>query len=91
VLLRRRLQGICGGYLALTFGKIAASALVMAAVASGVERFAAGPVPGTGSLAQAVRLFLAIGSGLVALAAAAKLLHIREFDDVVAGAKARLM
>ena len=39
---------------------------------------------------QAIRLFTAIGAGLVALAAAARLLHIRQFDDAVATVKARL-
>jgi putative peptidoglycan lipid II flippase len=91
LLLRRRLQGLEGGYLALTFGKIAFAALVMAAVSSGVERLAVELWPQAGSLPQAVRLFSAIGAGLVTLAAAAKLLRIREFDDFLAGARARLM
>jgi putative peptidoglycan lipid II flippase len=91
LLLRRRLQGLEGGYLALTFGKIAFAALVMAAVSSGVERLAVELWPEAGSLPQAVRLFSAIGAGLVTLAAAAKLLRIREFDDFLASARARLM
>jgi putative peptidoglycan lipid II flippase len=90
LLLRRRLQGLEGAYLAMTFGKIASAALVMAAVAAGVERLASGVAPGAGSLTQTVRLASAIGGGLLALAGAAKLLHIREFDDAVAALRARM-
>ena len=91
VLLRRRLGGLEDGHLGLTFAKIAIAALVMAAVAAGGERLAAGVLPGAGTLRQAVQLFSAITAGLVALAAAAKLLHIREFDGAVASARSRLM
>jgi putative peptidoglycan lipid II flippase len=90
LLLRRRLRGLEGAYLAMTFGKIASAALVMAAVASGVERFASGVAPGAGSLTQTVRLGSAIGGGLLALAGAAKLLRIREFDEAVAALRARM-
>jgi putative peptidoglycan lipid II flippase len=90
LLLRRRLRGLEGAYLAMTFGKIASAALVMAAVASGVERLASGVAPGAGSLTQTVRLGSAIGGGLLALAGAAKLLRIREFDDAVAALRARM-
>jgi hypothetical protein len=48
-------------------------------------------VPGGASVAQAVRLSLAIAAGLATLATAAKLLRIREFDAAIAGARARLM
>jgi putative peptidoglycan lipid II flippase len=91
LLLRRRLRGIDERHLAITLGKTLVAALLMAAVSSVVERGAIAVIPGGGSMAQALRLFAAIGAGLVALAAAAKLLRIREFDEAVAAAKARLM
>jgi putative peptidoglycan lipid II flippase len=91
LLLRHRLQGLEDRLLAITFGKVLVAALVMAAVSSGTLRLVAAALPAAGTLAQAIRLFAAIGAGLVALAAAARLLHIRQFDDAVATAKARLM
>jgi putative peptidoglycan lipid II flippase len=91
LLLRHRLQGLEERLLTITFCKILVAALVMAAVSSGTLRLTAGAAPAVGSLAQAIRLLAAIGAGLVALAAAAKLLHIRQFDEAVATAKARLM
>ena len=91
VLLRRRLGGLEDGHLGLTFAKIVIAALVMAAVSAGAERLAAGAMPGSGTLTQAVNLGLAITAGLVALAGTAKLLHIREFDSAVAGVRSRLM
>jgi putative peptidoglycan lipid II flippase len=45
-LLRRRLGGLEGGHLGLTFAKIVIAALVMAAVSAGVERLVAGAMPG---------------------------------------------
>ena len=91
LMLRHRLHGIEDRYLAITLCKILVASIVMAGVSSSVERLAPGVVPGPGSLAQAVRLLAAIGAGLVALAAAAKLLRIREFESAVAAANARLM
>jgi putative peptidoglycan lipid II flippase len=91
LLLRHRLQGLEERLLAVTFCKVLVAALVMAAVSAGTLRLVAGALPAPGSLAQAIRLFAAIGAGLLALAAAARLLHIRQFDDAVAAAKARLM
>jgi putative peptidoglycan lipid II flippase len=91
LLLRHRLEGLEDRLLTITFCKILVAALVMAAVSSGTLRLAEGAAPSAGSLAQAARLFAAIGTGLVALAATARLLHIRQFDDAVATAKARLM
>jgi putative peptidoglycan lipid II flippase len=90
-LLRRRLGGLQDGHLGLTFAKIVIAALVMAAVSAGAERLATGAVPGAGTLAQGVRLGAAITAGLAALAAAAKLLHIREFDSAVVAVRSRLM
>jgi peptidoglycan biosynthesis protein MviN/MurJ (putative lipid II flippase) len=91
LLLRHRLQGLEERLLAITFCKVLVAALVMAAVSSATLRLLTGALPAPGGLAQAIRLFAAIGAGLVALAAAARLLRIRQFDDAVATAKARLM
>ena len=87
LLLRRQLGGIHGAHLALTLGKVTAAALVMALVASGVERWTTFPGDSWSLAAQAGRLLLAIVSGLVALALSAKLLRIREFDEVIAMAR----
>ena len=90
VLLGQRLGGIGGRSLAATFAKIVLAALAMAVVSAGVERFGAGVVKGTGGLAQAVVLCAAIGAGLATLAAAARLLRIRELDDAITAVRGRL-
>jgi hypothetical protein len=63
----------------------------MAAIAVTVEQLAERLIPGSATVVQAARLGLAIGAGLTALAAAARLLQIREFDSAIAGIRARLM
>jgi putative peptidoglycan lipid II flippase len=90
-LLHRRLGGIEGGPLALTFVKTIVASSIMAAVSLGVEHLLARAVPGSGTAAQVIRLSGAITAGLLTLSAAAKSLRIREFDDAVAGAAGRLM
>jgi len=90
-LLHRQLDGIEHRQLALTFAKTLVAATVMAVVALAAERALGRAVPGSSMLAQGIRLFPAIGAGLAALTAAAKLLRIREFDDAVAGAAGRVM
>jgi putative peptidoglycan lipid II flippase len=91
VLLRRRLHGVEEAYLGVTFVKITFAAGLMAAVAVTVEQLGGRLMPGGASVAQAVRLSVAIAAGLATLATAAKLLRIREFDAAIAGARARLM
>ena len=83
-LLRGVLNGIDGRRLTIVLVKTVAAALVMTAVALGVESAMRGVLPGGHFTAQAARLAAAIGLGLAALAGCAKLLRIREFDDVVA-------
>jgi putative peptidoglycan lipid II flippase len=90
LLLRRRLDGIGGGRLAVAFVKIAAASLIMAVVISAVEPGAAAVVPGDSVAAQSVRLLLEIGSGLGALAAAARVLTIAEFREAATMVRARL-
>ena len=86
-LLRGLLNGIDGGRLLATMIKISVAAVVMGAVAVAVERSAAAIVPGMGLIEQAARLTAAIVCGLVALAAAAKILRIEEFDDALASVR----
>jgi putative peptidoglycan lipid II flippase len=88
-LLHRRLDGIHAGALGITLVKTTAAGIVMGGVAYGVEH-AASFVGGSGLIVQAIRLGLAIGSGLATLAAAATLLRIREFGDAVALIRSRL-
>ena len=83
VLLRRRLAGIGGARLAGASAKVGAASLTMAASAWYVERSLAGVAPGGGTLVQALRLGAAIGAGIATLAASAKLLRLREFDEAL--------
>ena len=87
LLLRRRLDGMEARYLAGVVVKILLAAVVMAVAASGVERAAVVVAPGNGVVVQAVRLAAAISAGLLALAAASRLLRMPEFDDAVAAAR----
>jgi hypothetical protein len=89
-LLRGPLDGIDGGHLLLTFVKTLGAAAVMAAVAVGVERWLAVVVGHDRLLDQSICLGVAISTGLVALAATARLLRVREFDEAFALARARV-
>jgi putative peptidoglycan lipid II flippase len=82
-LLRRRLNGLDGRRLAVTFTKVTASAVVMGVAAVAIQQAMdrGGPALTTG--AQVVRLAASIGGALAALAAMAKLLRVDEFDDAV--------
>ena len=90
LLLRRRLDGIGGGRLAVAFAKIVAASLVMAAVVSVVEPGAEAVAAGDSVAAQSIRLMLEIGSGLGALAGAARVLAIAEFREAATMVRARL-
>ena len=81
-LLRRRLGGLDARRLLSTLAKIAASAVVMAIAAAWIQRAMDRALPGAGVAARAFRLAFSIGGGLAALAIAAKLSRIDEFDDV---------
>jgi putative peptidoglycan lipid II flippase len=82
--LRKRLNGVDGSRLALTFVKILAASLVMAGAAYGAEQFLTRIAPGRDIVAQASRLTAAIGAGLLALVLAAKILRIQEFTESMA-------
>jgi putative peptidoglycan lipid II flippase len=88
-LLRRRLGGIDERRLAATFGKTAVAAAGMTAAALTIVHGLSTIAPGGGPPSQALRLFAAIGGGLVVLAIGAKLLRISEFDEMVQELRSR--
>jgi putative peptidoglycan lipid II flippase len=89
-LIRRELHGIDGLSLSIAFLKTIAAAAVMTAVVAAIDNTLRNVLPGGQLAVQATRLSLTIGAGLASLAGAAKLLRIREFDDVVAMIGARV-
>jgi putative peptidoglycan lipid II flippase len=91
VLLRRRLHGLNGTTLASSVYKVGAATTVMALTTLAIERGAVVVIGGGTFGAQLIRLGLAIGGGLATLALAATLLKTREFTDVVALIRERLL
>jgi putative peptidoglycan lipid II flippase len=82
-LLRRRLGGLDGRRLSATFIKVTAAAMVMALAAVAIQHEMERVAPSLHVGWRAVRLGASIGGALVALAVAAKLLRVAEFDDAV--------
>jgi putative peptidoglycan lipid II flippase len=82
-LLRQRLDGLHERRLAVALVKITSAAVVMAGTSMLLEQVMRGIAPGPELWAEAIRLVVAIGGGLLALAAMAKLLRIEEFADAV--------
>jgi putative peptidoglycan lipid II flippase len=80
--LRRRLQGIHGRRIAVTFAQMLMASLAMAATAWATERWMESLVPGDGLPARLSRVATAIGAGVAVLGVAAHLLRVREFDEV---------
>jgi putative peptidoglycan lipid II flippase len=78
VLLRERLGGLEGGRLAVASVKIALASIGMAFAAFYAERALHVPFGGADVIAQAIRVFGAIGIGVGALAISAHLLRIEE-------------
>ena len=62
----------------------------MALTATMIERWSYGVMPGAAFSFQAMRLGVSIAGALVALAAVAKVLRIREFDEMFALAEVRV-
>ena len=88
VLLRHHLHGIHGRHLAMVMMKVLTAGAAMGVAAWGIQYMMATWVPGDRVAAQCAQVGAAIAGGLAVLAAAAKLLGIREFDDaltIVAG------
>jgi putative peptidoglycan lipid II flippase len=90
VLLHRQLDGLEESRLFATFAKIAAASCAMAAAAAGLDRLFTGLTAGSGLVAQAVQAFAAIGVGVAVLTLVAKLLRIREYEEVLGSVAARL-
>jgi putative peptidoglycan lipid II flippase len=82
-LLRRRLNGLDGRRLSVTLVKVTVSALAMAAAVVAIQHTMVRVAPGRHAAAQAVRLGVSIGGGLVTLGATATLLRLAEFAEVV--------
>ena len=93
VLLRRRLDGIDGQRIMLTFVKVVAAAITMGAVAWYAEAVLNQSFPGASVPLQAARLTVVIVVSLGVLTAAAAILRLREFyeaRDMVLGRLRRL-
>jgi putative peptidoglycan lipid II flippase len=88
-LLRRRLGGIDGRRVGLAFAKVALAAVVMAGVAWGTARFLDTAVPGASFSVKLLRVGASIGLGMGALAAAARILRIAEFEEAVRAVTSR--
>jgi putative peptidoglycan lipid II flippase len=82
-LLRRRLHGLNGRRLSVTFLKVTIAALAMAFATLAVQHATERWLPGSRFAIQGIRLGAAIGGGLVALGTTARLLRIDEFEDAV--------
>jgi len=74
----------------MAFGRIAVAAAVMGVTVFVAESGLSHLLPGDGLGLQAVRLGTTIVAGLVVLAASARVLRIREFDDAFALVATRL-
>jgi putative peptidoglycan lipid II flippase len=82
-LLSRRLGGLENRRIAVAFGKIAVASAVMGIVAAMTASWLQDLLPGTGLVEKAVRVFGAIGAGVLVLAGCARLLRIEEFDEAI--------
>jgi putative peptidoglycan lipid II flippase len=77
-LLDRRLNGIEGRRVLISFGKIAIASALMGAAAALADLLLVGWLPGRGLGIQLVRLAVSIGAAIAVLAASAHVLHIDE-------------
>jgi putative peptidoglycan lipid II flippase len=90
-LLRRRLSGLDGRMVLIALAKITAASAVMAVAALFVSRWLGANVGGDAEWAKAVRVFATIAAALVVLAAAGRLLRIRELDEAVGSVLRRVV
>jgi putative peptidoglycan lipid II flippase len=90
-LLRRRIGGLEGGRVAIAFIKITMASIVMGVVAMTASHWLEGAMPGDGELQKAIRVFTAIGLGIVVLVAAARLLRIEEFTEATTRVMRRVL
>jgi putative peptidoglycan lipid II flippase len=80
-LLRRRLNGLDGRTMAVALAKIVIAAAVMGVVAVAASRWLTDAVPGASEMVKAIRVSTAIAAAILALALAAQLLRIKEFNE----------
>jgi putative peptidoglycan lipid II flippase len=90
-LLRRRLHGLDEGRTARALAAITVASLVMGAVVWLVESWLESLVPGDRTVMRAFRVFTGVGTGVIVLAAAARALHIAEFEDALRRVSLKLM
>jgi putative peptidoglycan lipid II flippase len=83
-LLRGRLGGIEGRRVTTAFIKITAASILMGAAAYGTAAWLASASPVHGEAGKLVTVFGAIGTALIVLAGAARVLRIDEFTDAAA-------
>jgi putative peptidoglycan lipid II flippase len=80
-LLRRRLGGLEGRRVAVSFVKILAASAAMGLAAHYTSSWLAARLPPAGSLWRALELTASIAAGVAVLVASARLLRIAEFDE----------
>jgi len=90
VLLRRHLDGLDERILSMTFLKIVLASCVMAATSFAVSHLFGGVTTGRGLALQGAQVAASISAGLAVLIVAAKMLHIREFEEALSSVTARL-
>jgi putative peptidoglycan lipid II flippase len=89
-LLRRRLGGLDGRRIAVSFAKISVASLLMGLAAYVALGGVTAMTPDGGELAKIVRVGVSIAAALLVLAASARLLRIQEFNDATAQVLARV-
>lgn len=90
-LLRRRLRGLEGRRIAIALVKILIASTAMGLAAAGAAAWFAYAVHGHGIVWKAGRVVVGIGSGVVVLLAAVRLLKIEEFDEAFKRVLRRVM
>ena len=89
--LRGRLGGLDGRRLAIALLKVVLASAVMGIAAYLTLQWITRLTPAGGELAKAARVLGSIGVAMLALAGAARLLRIQEFNDAVASIRRRLL
>ncbi len=89
-LLRRRLGGLEGRRVAVSFAKITAASIAMGLAAHYTSEWLGGRLPPSGTMWRAVELTASITAGIVVLVGSARLLRIAEFDEAFARVLRRL-
>jgi putative peptidoglycan lipid II flippase len=84
ILLSRRMGGLEGSRIAVSFAKIAFASALMGTVAYVSDQWLRDVLPGSGVMIRLVRVGSAIGASLATLALAAWVLRIQEFRAAVA-------